>query len=219
MVADGKYIGIPETAQTIEVRNTHVVARGGAEDVTVEELDGGVLEVRRLRRSEVTRCMTAAAFTDNEKAADVERLSELQIRMAVTARAGLVDQYGVAVRQLREKHPVLGDIASVEVFDAMSQGACVEALGFATSGLRLVQAKNSGAPRGTSPGGANQPGPVLKVAGAPTRPACAAPVGNVDAPLPAGAWPAGGCGGEAAAGAAGGPAGEVHVPGVMTGAS
>lgn len=214
-MVDGKYVGIPETAQSIEVRNVHTVVRGSVDDVKVDEVDGGVVEVRRLRRSEVTQCMTAAAFTDNEKAADVERLSELQIRMAVTARAGLTDQYGVVVRTLREKHPVLGDIASVEVFDAMSQGACVEALGFATSGLRLVQAKNSGAPRGTLPGGANPPGPVLKGDGAPTPPACAAPGGGVAGGdrLPAVAWPAGGCGGEL------GPAGEVHVPGVTAGAS
>lgn len=212
-MADGKYVGIPETAQAIEVRNTHMVVRGGAEDVKVEELDGGVLEVRRLRRSEITRCMTAAAFADNANAADVERLSELQIRVAVTARAGLTDQYGTPVRVLREKHPVLGDIASVEVFDAMSQGACVEALGFATSGLRLVQAKNSGAPRGTSPGGANPPGPVLRVAGAPTSSACAAPGVDVGGVSPAGVLPAGGCGN------VDGPAGEIHVPGAMAGAS
>jgi len=212
-VVDGKYVGIPETAQTIDVRNVHTVVRGSAEDVRVEEVDGGVLEVRRLRRSEITRCMTAADFRDKTNEADQERLAQLQVRMAVTARAGLTDQYGVAVRTLREKHPVLGDIASVEVFDAMSQGACVEALGFATSGLRLVQAKNCGAPRGTSPGGANLPGPVLKGDGAPTPPACAAPGGGVGGALPAGAWPAGG------SGPAGAGAGEIHVPGVTAGAS
>lgn len=87
----------------------------------VELAGGGAAYVRRLRNSEISKVANAAGEVSARGQLAVQTLmGELTLRLCLVGAEGLKDQAtGQDVEFKTDRHPVLGPIAAVAVYDAL----------------------------------------------------------------------------------------------------